>query len=29
MEAITAAEALALTLQLSGQLREALELFEK
>ncbi|KFK33303.1 hypothetical protein AALP_AA6G357600, partial [Arabis alpina] len=29
MEAVTAAEALALTLQLSGKLREALELFEK
>lgn len=29
MEAITAAEALALTLRLSGQLGEALELFEK
>uniref|UniRef100_A0A1J3F0Q7 Kinesin light chain 3 n=1 Tax=Noccaea caerulescens TaxID=107243 RepID=A0A1J3F0Q7_NOCCA len=29
MEAVTSAEALALTLRLSGQLREALELFEK
>ncbi|KAF8100477.1 hypothetical protein N665_0223s0005 [Sinapis alba] len=29
MEAVIAAEALAVTLQLSGQLREALELFEK
>ncbi|ESQ47311.1 hypothetical protein EUTSA_v10027712mg [Eutrema salsugineum] len=29
MEAVTAAEALALTLQLSGKLKEALELFEK